>query len=71
VSLFDPNPQSGRSFFLASSDRSITAPQINRLCRAPVAQLDRASDYGFKKGGSAVFRCVAHLRGLLAAVSCL
>ena len=42
---------SGRKFleFLALFDRQALPPQINGSSRAPVAQLDRASDYGLTK----------------------
>jgi hypothetical protein len=41
---------SGREFFafFALFDRPTLPPQIRCFFRAPVAQLDRASDYGFK-----------------------
>jgi len=41
---------SGREFFafFALFDRRTLPPQIRCFFRAPVAQLDRASDYGFK-----------------------
>jgi len=41
---------SGRKFFcfFALFDRGTLPPQITCFFRAPVAQLDRASDYGFK-----------------------
>jgi hypothetical protein len=50
--LIVPSVERGRKISLARFDRRVLIPQINGFSsRAPVARLDRASDYGFKKGG--------------------
>ena len=62
-------PASGREFFLffALFDRRTLSPRIRCFFRAPVAQLDRASDYGFKPNELHIVspRCTALLtRGI-------
>jgi hypothetical protein len=47
-----PSVERGRKISFARFDRRVLTSQINGFSsRAPVAQLDRASDYGFKKAG--------------------
>ena len=47
-----PSVERGRKIFLARFDRCVLTPQINEFSwRAPVAQLDGACGYGFKKAG--------------------